>query len=186
MVKFKISLQLRGAMTWKPSGPCGFALLEKRWISPRRPAVFFGLEGGFRIHFFAVGVWCRKNRGQMGIFAFTDDHVFKLRSCVGSPSAILRRSNIIHHFSLNRDRAKTRVLDPSSNHNMRLRSRFGPRFVISLRKSRHRIQIVVPTSRGHDFETWCSVLTAEIIRYGYLNEIRSMDTTSSQCTCKEA
>ena len=109
MVKFRFSLQLRGAMTWKPSGPCGFALLENGGFSPRRRAVFFGLEGGFRIHFFAVGVWCRKNRGQMDIFGFTDDHVFKLRSCVGSPSAILRRLNIIHHLSLNRDRTKTRV-----------------------------------------------------------------------------
>ena len=89
-------------MIWKPSGPCGFALKENGGFSPRRRAVFFGLEGGFRVgvdggaqrwffprrcggflvlsptwwrvHVLAVGIWCRKNRSQMDIVGLTDTH----------------------------------------------------------------------------------------------------------------
>ena len=51
----------------------------------------------WRVDVFVVGVWHRKNRGQMDMFGLTDDHFSKV---VGSSSALLRRVILIHPHAL--------------------------------------------------------------------------------------
>ena len=55
MQNCRFSVRLRGAMA-SPRWCGGFLRLSPLW---------------WRVHVFAVGIWCRKNRGQIDIFGFT-------------------------------------------------------------------------------------------------------------------